>query len=179
MVVAPKLPITPTVVVPPSMPTTITPPTVPTHPVAPVVVVPPQEPVVVVPPVVPPVISQSSVNEKLVLELENLSDIAQHFITQNDLVITLVSKSPLKLGEVATLTIEIKNKKTGEFYSGLLPFSFSILSTNDSIQADISNIHMINNGSVDISLLGQKIGTASVVIHMDDIKIGEFSLEVK
>lgn len=183
IVVNPPLPVTPTVVVPPTMPTTTTP-TEPTHPTAPIVVTPPvvvlpQEPTVIVPPTVPPIVSQGSVNEQLVLDLENLSDIAQHFITQNDLVFTLVSKSPLKLGEIATLTLEIKDKKTGEPYSGLLPFSFNILSTNDNVQADISNIQMINNGSVDISVLGQKIGTASVVIHMDDTKIGEFSLEVK
>jgi len=77
-------------------------------------------------------------------------------MTQNDVTIALVSKSPLKLGEVATLTLEIKDKKTGEKYSGLLPFSFSILSMNDSLQASISNIQMVNNGSVDISILGQK-----------------------
>lgn len=99
-------------------------------------------------------------------------------MTQNDLVITLVSKSPLKLGEVATVTLEIKNKKTGEKYSGLLPFSFSILSTNDILQPNISNIQLINNGSVDITILGQKVGTATIVITMDGTKIGEFILSV-
>ncbi|MEI6774662.1 MAG: hypothetical protein WCL18_07985 [bacterium] len=147
----------------------------PAHPSAPVVVIPPQEPVVVL----PPVISQDSINEKIVLTFDNLSDIAKHFISQHDLVITLVSKSPLKLGEVATLTLEIKNKNTGELFDGFLPFSFAILSTNDNVQSSISNIQMITNGVVDITVLGQKIGTASVVIHMDDTKIGEFSMEVK
>ena len=100
-------------------------------------------------------------------------------MTQNDVTIALVSKSPLKLGEVATLTLEIKDKKTGEKYSGLLPFSFSILSMNDSLQASISNIQMVNNGSVDISILGQKAWISAIIITMDGIKIGEFSLEVK
>jgi len=166
-------PIVPTVIQP-TIPT-ITTPEVPAHPSAPVVVIPPQEPVVVL----PPVISQDSINEKIVLTFDNLSDIAKHFISQHDLVITLVSKSPLKLGEVATLTLEIKNKNTGELFDGFLPFSFAILSTNDNVQSSISNIQMITNGVVDITVLGQKIGTASVVIHMDDTKIGEFSMEVK
>lgn len=66
-------------------------------------------------------------------------------MTQNDVIITLVSKSPLKLGEVATLTLEIKDKKSGKLYSGLLPFSFTFLSTNDVLQSSITNVQMINN----------------------------------
>ena len=141
MVIPPTIPTSP-IIVQPTLPTT---PTTPTHPVAPEVVVPPQEPVVIIPPTVPESVSQDSINKILVLELDKLRDIAQHFMTQNDLVFTLVSKSPLTLGEVATLTLEIKDKKTGESYSGLLPFSFSIISTNDALQASISRIQMINN----------------------------------
>ena len=127
------------------------------HPVAPVVTVPipavkvdplPKEttpPAVTPTPVVVPPLVQTGVNKKISLTLDNLSDIAQHFITQNDLVITLVAKSPLKLGEVATLTLEIKNKKTGEPYSGLLPFSFTLLSTNSVLQSNTTNIKLINN----------------------------------
>ena len=174
-VVVPTTPtvVTPTqpIVVPPTQPTIPTTPVVPTTPTTPTVPV-------IIPPTVPAVVSQDSVNKKLVLEFENLSDIAEYFMTQNDITITLVSKTPLKLGEVATLTLEIKDKD-GNPYSGLLPFSFTILSTNDSLQADISNIQMINNWSVDISILGQKVWTATIVISMDSKKIGEFSLEVK
>lgn len=175
-VVVPPTPTPPAVVVPPTTPV-VSLPTEPTHPTAPVVI--PQEPVVVVPPVTPPIIPQNKVDNALVLKLDTLSEIAQHFMTQNDLVITVVSKSPLKLGEVAVLTFEIKNKKTGELYSWLLPFSFSILSTNDTLQPSISNIQMVNDWVVDVSILGQKTGTATIVIAMNDKKIGNFSLEVK
>jgi hypothetical protein len=61
----------------------------------------------------------------------------------------------------------------------LLPFSFTFLSTNDVLQSSITNVQMINNWSVDISILAQKLGMAVIVINMDDTKIGEFSLEVK
>ncbi|MFA7298427.1 MAG: CHAP domain-containing protein [Candidatus Absconditabacterales bacterium] len=188
----PTIPNTPLVVptVTPTIPTVI-----PTTPVVSVVIptpphnaptttpVTPTQPIQITTPVVVPtvpvVVSQGSVNKELLLEFENLSDIAEHFMTQNNVTIRLVSKMPLKLGEVATLTLEIKDKKTGEPYSGLLPFSFTILSTNDSLQADISNIQMINNGLVNISILGQKFGTAAIVISMDTARIGEFDLEVK
>ena len=82
------------------------------------------------------------------------------------------------LGQAATLTLEIRDKQTGDLYNGLLPFAFTILSTNDSLQPDISNIQMINNGLVTISIVGQKIGTAAIVILMDDVRIGEFSLDI-
>ena len=133
-VIVPTVPTTPTIETPtpPIIPTTpIETPTIPTVPV-------------VVPPTIPTPILQDSLHKTLALTFENLSDIATHFMTQYDLVATFVSKSPLKLGEVATLTLEIKDKD-GNLYSGLLPFSFTILSTNDSVQADISNIQMINN----------------------------------
>ena len=70
----------------------------------------PTVPVIVTPPSVPVVVPQGSINQKLSLTSDNLSDIAQHFLTQNDITFTLVSKTPLLLGEVATLTLEIKNK---------------------------------------------------------------------
>ena len=129
-------------------------------------------------PVVQPIVSQNSVNKTLALTLENLSDIAQHFITQNNLALTLTTKTPLMLGQAATLTLEIRDKQTGDLYNGLLPFAFTILSTNDSLQPDISNIQMINNGLVTISIVGQNIGTAAIVILMDDVRIGEFSLDI-
>lgn len=168
--ITPIQPDKPVIILPPEEPVVVTP----TQPEQPVIVTPPEEPVVIIPP-----LSQEVINKPLVLTFDKLSDIAQHFVTQNDIIFTLISKSPLKLWETATLTLEIKDKKTGEAVSTLLPFSFTILSTNDIIKENISNIQMINNWSVDISILGQKIWTSTIVIYMDGTKVGEFSLEVK
>jgi len=132
----------------------------------------------IIPSTIPITIPQSETHKILSLELDNLSDIAKHFITQNNLIITLISTSPLNIGEIATLTLEIKNKNW-EPYSGLLPFAFSILSTNNTLQSDISTLKLVNDGKVDISILAKKIGTATIVITMDGTKIGEFVLEVK
>ena len=129
-------------------------------------------------PTIPPVLSQDSIDKELTLDFTNVSDIAKHFITQNDITFTIVYKSPLHLWEVATLMLEIKDKNW-QPYDGLLPFSFMILSTNDNVQANISTLQMMSNGSLDISLLGQKTWTSSIVINMDDTKIGEFSMEVQ
>jgi hypothetical protein len=149
-IITPNIPqvVVPTTPTTPTTPTVVTPtqpiiPTIPTIPVTPTTPTTPTVPVVIQP-TIPVVISQGSVNKELVLEFENLSDIATHFMTQNNVSIRLVTKSPLKLGEVATLILEIKDKD-GKPYSGLLPFSFTILSTNDSLQADISNIQMVSN----------------------------------
>lgn len=114
-VVVPVVPITPVtpVVVPttPTQPVHNAPVVTPTTPVVPIVT--PTVPVVpVVIPTVPVVIPQNSIGKKLDLEFKDLSDIAEHFLTQNDLVFSLVTKSPLRLGEVATLTLEIKDKNT-------------------------------------------------------------------
>ncbi len=166
----PVIPTTPTQ--PVVIPTEPTQPTTPTVPVDPVVT--PTEPTQ---PTIPT--TQGTIDNDLSLKFERLSDITEHFLTQNDITIHLTTKTPLKLGETAILTLEIKDKKTGKNYSWLLPFAFSIISSNDVLQPTVANIKLINEGSMDISILGQKTGTAAIVITMDGTKIGEFSLEVK
>jgi len=52
---------------------------------------------VIVSPIIPAITPQTSVNNRIDLQFENLSDIAEHFMTQNNIIITVVSKSPLKL----------------------------------------------------------------------------------
>lgn len=176
----PMIPSNPVILPQPTLPTPR--PTLPTHPAPPIVPALPQEstdiipPIVVVPPPISENISSNQINKTIPLEVEKLRDIAQHFITQNDLSLTLSSLSPRKFGETAKLTLEIKNKKTGNPYSGLLPFSLTILSSNDAIQPNISRIQMVNNWSVDILLLAQKMGSATIVVSIDDKKIGEFGL---
>ena len=124
-----------------------------------------------------PTTPQTSISKDLTLKLEKLSDIAEHFLTQNDLKIKLTSKSPIKLGEAASISIDITDKEWQK-YTWLLPFSFTVLSTNDTLRPDISSIKLINDGKMDISILGQKIGKATTIISMDGTKIGEFSIEV-
>ena len=51
----------------------------------------------VVAPIIPTTPPQTSLNKKISLVFENLSDIADHFMTQNTITRTLVAKSPLKL----------------------------------------------------------------------------------
>ena len=134
-------------------------PTIPTpeHVITPTIPEPVVTPIPTPDPIMTPIIiPQSTINKTIALTLENLSDIAQHFITQNNLVFTLVSKTPLTLGETALLTLEIHDKD-GNPYSGLLPFAFTVLSNNDILQPDVSNIQMINNGTMDIAIIGQKI----------------------
>ncbi len=170
---APIIPIQ-TPVVPPSSPTTI-PPSV-DQPIVHPVVIPP-----VLSPVTPPVIDEPIIHSdnKLSLELNNLSDIAKHFIQHNTLSFTLVTKKPLSLWSSAKLTLEIKDKTTWKNYSWLIPFSFGIISTNDILKADISKITFVNDGKVDISILWQKAGNATIIITMDGTKISKFNLEVK
>ena len=106
-----------TIVTPPT--TNTLPPTTPTHnanTTPPPVVVPQPTP-----PSTPPsqqtpppaeiITPQQSVNKNISLTFDKLtSDLAKHFITQNDLVVSVVSKSPLKAGEEATITLEITKK---------------------------------------------------------------------
>ncbi len=172
----------------PTIPSTTTKPSTPTTPFTPVTPVTPTTPSTPVTPVTPvtpttpttqpEVTPQETIDKELTLKLEDLSDIAEHFLTQNDLHIKIISKSPLKLGEVAKVILEITDKNW-EKYVWLLPFAFTILSTNDTLQPSISNIKLVNDGKVEISVLAQKAGKAAIVITMDGTKIGEFNIEVK
>ena len=151
-VVTPPVIVTPPVVV--TTPVVTTP--VITHPVASLPTVTPPAttdpvvtpPVTVTPPIIvtPPVVVTPPVtlDKWLTLSLDKISDIAKHFVSQNDFSFNLLTESPLYLWESATLSLEIINKKTWKKYSGFLPFSFGIISTNDSLQANVGNIKFVN-----------------------------------
>lgn len=104
----------------PTIPSTTTKPSTPTTPFTPVTPVTPTTPSTPVTPVTPvtpttpttqpEVTPQETIDKELTLKLEDLSDIAEHFLTQNDLHIKIISKSPLKLGEVAKVILEITDK---------------------------------------------------------------------
>ena len=92
----------------PTIPSTTTKPSTPTTPFTPVTPVTPVTPTT--PTTQPEVTPQETIDKELTLKLEDLSDIAEHFLTQNDLHIKIISKSPLKLGEVAKVILEITDK---------------------------------------------------------------------
>lgn len=128
----------------------------------------------------PPTTSSPSTLDKwLYLHLDNINDIAKHFISQNDLKFSLLTKSPLQVWEIGNLNLEITNKRSWKKYSGLLPFSFWIISTNSSLKTSIGNIKFVNEWKTNISILAEKLGKSSIIITMDDIKISEFTLEVQ
>ena len=137
--------------------------------------------ITIIPPTtIPSVINPSFTLDKwLDLSLDKINDITKHFISQNDFSFNLLTESPLHIGETAKLILEIINKKTWKKYSGVLPFSFGIISTNDALQANLGNIKFVNEWKTNISILAQKIGTSTIIITMDDIKISEFTLEVQ
>jgi hypothetical protein len=51
--------------------------------------------------------------------------------------------------------MNITDKITGQKYEGILPFSFTVLSTNSALRPALSTIKLINNGSIDIPIVGQ------------------------
>lgn len=94
--------------------TTISP-TIPTTPTTPIPVTPTRPTTPNTPIIIPQKldnIPQTPINKKLSLTLTDISDLAQHFLSQYDLNITLTGQSRLKLGEVNTLILEITDKKT-------------------------------------------------------------------
>jgi len=152
-----------------SLPVTPTQPTQPTQPSI-------LEPAI---PVMPTVPQPTSIHKELPLVLDNLSDIAQHFLTQNTIAIVVDTKSPLSINGNATISIKITNKKTWENYSGLLPFTLSFLSTNDNIQTNVANIKLINNNLMETGIVAKKLWTATIIITIDEVKISNFNFEIK
>lgn len=174
--VAPTTNTTPT-----ESPTTVQPPIVvtPTVPVSPVVPTTPQIPVVTPPVVIPstPIVSNSE--KAIELRFDDITDyLAQHYIWQWDMEAE-VNKTALKIGDVATLTITIKDKATQENITGLLPLLFEFITSNWSISVDYSSIKLITDGKIEIHVKALQAGKASVIINVGDVKIGRawFSIE--
>ncbi|MEI7919083.1 MAG: hypothetical protein WCH65_02470, partial [bacterium] len=57
-------------------------------------------------------VSTTTISKKISLTFDNLSDIAEHFLTQNDITLILESSSPFLVQNTAKLTIDITDKKT-------------------------------------------------------------------
>jgi hypothetical protein len=64
----------------------------------------------------------------------------------------MVNKKPMHVGDEDVLTITIKDKKTGENISALLPLAFDFINSNDNIGIDYSFIQLVYDGKIQVHI---------------------------
>jgi hypothetical protein len=57
-----------------------------------------------------------------------------------------------------TITIEIKNKDSGENYEGLLPILMNIIPINEKIEVTVTSLQFIKDGKAEIVLTSRENG---------------------
>ncbi|MEI8091003.1 MAG: hypothetical protein WCG98_01845 [bacterium] len=141
----------------------------PTVPEKPVVVTPtiPETPVVVTPTIPEkPVVTNVMSTRAIDLQFDDVSDLlAQHYISQWDMKATLRSLEQMHVGDEAILTITIKDQKTQEDISGLLPIVFEFITSNDNITIDYSSIKLVTDGKIEIHITAMQVGKSSLIIN--------------
>lgn len=165
---------TPTV---PSTPVVVTPPVIVTPPVV-------TPPVIVTPPVVvepsKPVVSNPVSDKDITLDFDDVADyLAVHYVKQRDIKAEISSKANMHIGDVATLTITIKDKSTQEIVDGLLPIIFGFITSNDNISIDYSSIKLISDGKIEIHIKALQAGKASLIINFWEVKIGKIGFSIE
>jgi hypothetical protein len=101
---------------------------------------------------IPQVKPQTPTTQKIELNFDELSDIGKHLITQWDIQAEMLSKAPLRVGDESILTITIKDKKTGEDISALMPIAFDFITSNDAIGIDFSFIQLVYDGKIQVHI---------------------------
>lgn len=127
-------------------------------------------PVIVTPPVVvepeKPVISNPVSDKDISLDFDDVADyLAVHYVKQRDIKAEISSKANMHIGDIATLTITIKDKITQEIIDGLLPIIFGFITSNNNISIDYSSIKLVNDGKIEIHIKALQAGKASLIIN--------------
>ena len=115
--------------------------------------------------------------KEIPLRFDHVSDLASHFVSQYDISFVLVTPDVFTLWSRASLTLSISDKTTGKKYTGILPFSFTLVANNTTFTPSLSTIKFINKGIVTVPIIWSHPGTTTTIITMDDgTIIGEFLL---
>lgn len=116
--------------------------------------------------------------KEITLREDDLSDLAQHFMSQYNVSFILIAPDHFTTESPASLTLSISDKATGTKYTGILPFSFTLIANNTKFIPALSTIKFINKGIVTIPIISwASNGTTTFILTMDDwAVIGEFTL---
>ena len=110
---------------------------------------------------------------------DSLSDMANHFFSQNNIMIKEIRKTGTKIWDSITITIEIKNKDSGENYEGLLPILMNIIPINEKIEATVTSLQFIKDGKIEITLKTKENGKSWYLINIDNEVIAKSFLEIQ
>ena len=114
-----------------------------------------------------------------------LKDLGEHFARIWDIEIkSELKQRNLTLWETVTLDVEIFRKwkqlnKDGNYYNWILQIPLMFLTNNDSVSLNISSLQLITKWKAKIEVTWVKAGTTTLVIKMDDKKIGSLNVVVK
>lgn len=112
------------------------------------------------------------IEEKIIVEPnQKFSDIANHFLSQNEMEIKIVRKNIISIWETILLKIVITNKETKKPYQWILPFILNSISQNKNLEWTLETLQLIHNNENIIFFKAKEIWTSTILLTIDDEKI--------
>ena len=130
-------------------------------------------------PETPVVVTPSVITQDIELDFDKASDLAQHLASQRDISAQVVGKKTMSIGDTMTLTLEVKDKKTQQAISGLLPLKFALISSRDTIITDYLTISFLQNGTFSVQIKAVKSGSSTLLLSFGEDTIGKITISVK
>ena len=116
--------------------------------------------------------------QNIELNLDNISDIAKHFMDNYDFTITKTSKEYPNVGDTIILTINAKEKTTNNSYLWILPFVLNIITSNNNLSSNTSRIQLLPNNDMEISIKVNYAGSSTIILSIDDQKIAKIPVSI-
>lgn len=107
-----------------------------------------------------------------------LSDNMKYFIDNYKIEITKTDKNILWIGDKTNFTIKIVDNK-GEKYSGVMPSSIDLISSNTNIISDYVSIKRITDGTFTISITWRKSGASVMLIAIEWQTIAKLPITIQ
>ena len=122
--------------------------------------------------------TSGALNE-LLLDFSRVDLIASQFLNKRDVRIEKDFWMDLPVGQPATLTLSITDKKTGAPFNGTLPQPLLLVANTTNLQITPVSTVVVTQGSAKIHLMSKISGNAYVFINLWTNKIGDFYVNIK
>lgn len=135
-------------------------------------------------PATPTVSAQSTALSQQTLQLKalqvaKLTQPAINFLRDWEIKITANTSETMTLGQEGSISFVITKKQNNQPFEGELPASFTLLSSNSSIETDLSSVQYLQNGEQVVKFKTLKTGRATLAISFGGQTLALLSTQVQ
>lgn len=119
-----------------------------------------------------------SQTSSLVIDTSSLDGNGKAFFDEWSVDLTGDLASPIKKNQTRSLTLLIKNKKTGAGFNGILQQPIILVASSTNVSLDPVAISLVKDWAVEIKVQGNQIGSTYTAINLGLNKVASLNLSV-